>query len=102
MIGGVRPAASCAVQSVGHGVTVLAFPLSGPLDAVSVGYAFTVLLEWVAWSTPLLESSLPFRVCCAAASEAGLCFSVVLYVVLAVPVSVCTFLTWEVYRSVGS
>ena len=85
-----------------HDVAVLALPVSSPLDAVSIGYAFAMSIEWGAGSPPLLESSLPFRVGCPAATQAGLCFSVVLYEMLAVPVSVCAFLAREVYRSVGS
>ena len=83
-------------------MAVLAFPVSCPLEAMSVGDAFAVSVEGAAVFSPLLKSSLPLCMGGSAAAEAGLSLAVVLYEVLAEPVSVSALLAWEVDRSVRS
>jgi len=72
MSGWVRPLAPGDVEPVRHDRAVLAFPVSDPLEAVSVARASAVDVQGVTVSAPLLEPAL--SLCCAgaSASHAGL------------------------------
>ena len=98
----VGPSASGDVESVCHSVTVLALPVPCPLEAVSVGDTLAVSVKWAAVLTPLLQSSLSLCVGGSSTAEACLGLAVVLYEMLAVPVSVGAFLAWEVDRPIRS
>ena len=56
------PSASCDVESVGHGGAVLAFPVSHPLEAMSLTDAPSVDVEGNALAAPLLELTLSLGV----------------------------------------
>ena len=99
---GMWPSASCDVESVGHGGAVLAFPVSHPLEAVSLADAASVDVEGDALAAPLLEPSLTLGVRGPATAEAPLCVAGGLDVMLAVPVPVGALLTWEVNWTIGS
>ena len=60
--GRVWPAAAGEVESVGHGVAILAFPVALPLETVPFLDAFPVDVQWIAVPPPLLECSLSFGV----------------------------------------
>ena len=71
-------AAAGVVEPVGHGVTILAFPVPHPLQTVPFFDSFPVDVQWVAVPAPLLELTLSLGVGGPAASEAGLRFTIML------------------------
>ena len=98
----MRFAAAGEVESVGHDVAVLAFPVPLPVETMSSFDSFPVDFQGDVLAPPLLELALAFGVGGAAASEASLGLAVVLEEVLAGPVSVGALFAGEVDWPVGS